>query len=192
MRMPPQELAREAPEYQSLAARYPHLSESIRLRKEFQELKQRLQSAKERSVRFQISRRIKILAGRLKRQDLLVRAHGESKRQSEYRFRFLIMSVKHRINLKQRVLKQRVVSLVLRARLRAYKAHQYLQRQLWELSRRSRYARASRLPPSISDMKSLDPTDRGLAMSNWIERHRTRIRKHRSRGSVEAGRFGVG
>jgi len=166
MRAAPETVTQETPEYQALSARYPHLSEHIRLRKESERLKQVLRTAKERSRRLQVSREIEDIVGRLRRQDTLMRLHGESKRLGDYKTRFLIMSVK-----------QRVSSMVLRAQLRIRRLYLSLQKKLQEQSRRARYRQASTLPPSLLDMRSLDPVDKSLALRDWIEKRKVRIQR---------------
>jgi len=175
MRAAPGTITQETSEYQALSARYPHLSEHIRLRKEFERLKQELRTAKGRSRRLQVSREIESIVDRLRRQDMLMRLHGESKRLSDYKTRFLIMSAK-----------QRVSSMVLRAQLRIRRLYLNLQKKLQEQSRRTRYKRASTLPPSLLDMRSLDPLDKSLALRDWIEKRKVRIQRQELVGPVEA------
>ena len=175
MRAAPETVTREAPEYQALSAHYPHLSEHIRLRKELERLKQELQTAKERSRRLQVNREIEDIVGRLRRQDTLMRLHGESKRLGDYKTRFLIMSIR-----------QRISSMVLRARSRVRRLYLNLQKKLQEQSRRTRYRRASTLPPSLLDMRSLDPVDKSLALRDWIEKRKVRTQRRELAGPVEA------
>jgi len=162
MRAAPETITRETPEYQALSARFPHLSERIRLEKESERLKQELRTAKERSRRHQVSRDIEDIISKLRRQDTLIRLHGESKCLGDYKTRFLIMSVK-----------QRVSSIVLRIR----RLYLNLQKKLQEQSRRARYRRASTLPPSLLDMRSLDPVDKSQALRDWIEKRKVRIQR---------------
>lgn len=169
MRAAPETVTRETPEYQALSARYPHLSEHIRLEKESERLKQELRTAKERSRRLQANREIEDIVSRLRRQDTLLRLHGESKRLSDYKRRFLIMSVK-----------QRVSFIVLRIR----RLYLNLQKKLQEQSRRARYKRASTLPPSLLDMRSLDPVDKSLALRDWIEKRKVRIQREKASQSA--------
>jgi len=179
MRAAPETVTRETPEYQALSARFPHLSEHIRLEKESERLKQELRTTRERSGRLQISREIQDTVGRLRRQDTLMHLHGESKSLSNYRRRFLIMSVK-----------QRVSSMVLRAQLRIRRLYLNLQKRLQEQSRKARYRRASTLPPSLLDIRSLDPVDKSLALRDWIEKRKVRTQRRELAGPVEAGQSG--
>jgi len=173
MRVAPETVTRETPEYQALSARFPHLSEHIRLEKESERLKQELRTARERSGRLQISREIEDIVGRLRRQDTLMRLHGESKSLSNYRRRFLIMSAK-----------QRVSSTVLRAQLRIRRLYLDLQKRLQEQSRKARYRRASTLPPSLLDIRSLDPVDKSLALRDWIEKRKVRTQRRKLANQV--------
>jgi len=165
----PETVTRETPEYQALSMRYPHLSEHIILEKESERLKKELRTAKERSRRRQVSREIEDAASRLKRQDTLLRLHGESKRLSDYKRRLLIMSAK-----------QRVFSIVVRIR----RLYLNLEKKLQEQSRRARYKRASTLPPSLLDMRSLDPIDKSLALRDWIEKRKIRIQREKASQSA--------
>jgi len=165
----PETVTRETPEYQALSMRYPHLSEHIILEKESERLKKELRTAKERSRRRQVSREIEDAASRLKRQDTLLRLHGESKRLSDYKRRLLIMSAK-----------QRVFSIVVRIR----RLYLNLEKKLQEQSRRARYKRASTLPPSLLDMRSLDPIDKSLALRDWIEKRKVRIQREKASQSA--------
>ncbi len=165
----PETVTRETPEYQALSMRYPHLSEHIILEKESERLKKELRTAKERSRRRQVSREIEDAVSRLKRQDMLLRLHGESKRLSDYKRRLLIMSVK-----------QRVFSIVVRIR----RLYLNLEKKLQEQSRRARYKRASTLPPSLLDMRSLDPIDKSLALRDWIEKRKIRIQREKASQSA--------
>jgi len=171
MRAAPETVTQETPEYQALSVRYPHLCEHIRLEKGLQRLKEELRTAKDRSRRHQVSREIEDIVSRLRRQDTLIRLHRESKRLSDYKTRFLIMSVK-----------QRASSILLRIRT----LYLNLQKKLHEQSRRARYKRASTLPPSLLDMRSLDPVDKSQALRDWIEKRKVRIQRRELVGPVKA------
>lgn len=155
----------EIPEYKNLAARYPHIAESVRLRTEIEGLEKEARSEEEKSVRLQKKRQIGRLNAELRRQGILKRLHGESKQEADFRRRFTINSLKRRLSL---------------LGLRARKVCSDLQENLQEQSRRSRArarrARAEKLPPSLFDLRSLDSADRGLALTEWVKKRRVRIR----------------
>jgi len=158
MRMPPQTALEEAPEYQALAARYPRLSKSIRLQKELERFGEELASAKERSRRLQIRSEMKSLVRELKRLDILKRLNDDGKRETNYKRRFAIATVS-----------QRLASIAQRVRIE-------LQMKFEERSKRARLSRASKLPPSLFDLRSLDQVDRGLALREWIDMRKARTR----------------
>lgn len=173
MRTLPSAAVKEIPEYQALAARYPHLSESIRLRKELERLDGELKSTKERSTKLRIHGEMKSIVRELRRVGILKRLHGESKRETNYKMRFLLVTVRRRL-----------ASVVRGIRI----VYSTLQEDLEERSRRARLSRASKLPPSLFDLRSLDPVDRGSALTEWIEKRRMGIRgkglSSRTKGST--------
>jgi len=170
MKMAPQAAIEDTPEYQALAARYPHLSESIKARKELQMLNGELKSAKEKSTRHQIHRKMKNLVRDMRRLDVSKRLHGESGRETKYRRRFAVAAAN-----------QRLASMAQQART----AYTSLQNKLEEQSRKARLSRASKLPPSLFDLRSLDSTDRGLALREWVENRRIKTKRQRSFRSLE-------
>ena len=170
MRMVPQAAMEETPEYRALAARYPYLSKSIKLGKELERLRRELKSTKERSTRLQIDSQVKSFVRELKRQNILKHLHGESKREADYRRRFAIAAAS-----------QWSASMAQRVRAALLE----LQNKLEEQSRKARLSRASKFPPSLFDLRSLDPVDRGSALREWVEKRRSGIRVRESAGSVE-------
>jgi hypothetical protein len=161
MRTTPEKPLVEIPEYRTLATRYPHIAESVKLRTEIEGLEKDARSAEEKSTRLQKKRQIERLSAELRRQGILKRLHGESKQEADFRRRFTINSLKRRLSL---------LGLMVR------KVYSDLQEKLQEQSRRSRRARAEKLPPSLFDLRSLDSADRGLALTEWVKKRRVRIR----------------
>jgi len=165
MRTTPEKPLAEIPEYKTLATRYPHIAESVRLRTEIERLENEARSAEERSTRLQKRRQIERLSAELRRQGILKRLHGESKQEADFRKRFTISSLKRRLSLLARALG-----------LGVRKVCSDLQEKLQEQSRRSRRARVEKLPPSLFDLRSLDSADIGLALTEWVKKRRVRTR----------------
>lgn len=180
MRIAPQAAIEETPEYHALAARYPYLSKSIKLGKELERLRRELKSTKERSTRLQIHSQVKSFVRELKRQNIVKHLHGESKRETDYRRRFSIAAAS-----------QWLASMAQRVRAALFAALLELQNKLEEQSRKARLSRASKFPPSLFDLRSLDPVDRGSALREWVEKRRSGIRVRYSAGSVETTDTGV-
>lgn len=158
MKTAPEKPLAELSEYKDLLARYPHIAESIRLRREIEKLEEEARSAKDRSAILQLRRQINDLTAKLKRQDILKRLHGEGKQATDFWIRFSIGNLRLRLSSPVR------------------KVCSSLQEKLQEQSRRSRLARAERFPPSLFDLRSLDTADRSLALREWIEKRKVRIR----------------
>lgn len=183
MRMPAQEAMEQSPEYQSLASRYPHLSKSIKLRKDLQRLRKELKSAKHRPTKLQISAQIRILDAELKRQNTVKRVHVDGKAEKSYKRRFAIAAL-------SQLLAGWCLSTAQAIRLALLKlqnAYSELQRRRRKLAQRARLSRSMRLPPSLSDLRSLDPVERGLAVREWIEKHRIRIQGKNPLPLIDSG-----
>lgn len=144
-------------EYRALAKHYPYLSKSILLGKRLEKLRSDLKSVKERSARLQIRKEMDTIASELKRHNILKALHEESKVEAKFRRRFAI-----------RAGVQRLRSIVQRIH--------FVTSKLQERSRRAQLSRISKLPPSMFDLRSLDPLDRSLALREWIQRRKTEIR----------------
>ncbi len=151
MKMKPEQSVVETTEYKVLSERYPHLAEVIRLKREIERLKKKLQSEKERSSRFQIKREINVTKAKLKRENILERLHGESKQETFFHVRFIIDTSKEHIS-----------SLATRGHMTLRKTYTSVHKKL----RRSMYRK---LPPSVFDLKSLDTAEKGLALREWIQ-----------------------
>lgn len=157
MKMKLEQSVEETTEYKVLAKRYPHLAESIRLKKEIGRLEKKQKSEKERSSRFQIRREMNATRAKLKKENILKRLHGESKQETIFHIHFIIGTSKEHIS-----------SLAMSGHMTLRKTYIGLQKKL----RRSMYRK---LPPSIFDLKSLDTAEKGLALREWIQnRHKKR------------------
>lgn len=130
--------------YQSLHQRYPHIAESIRLRKERERLGQEWRSTKDRSARRKLAREIEIINASLKREEFVKRLHGEGALERRYCIRLAIQSGARRVS--------RLVTGKRKAR------GGFIQRI------------KSKLPPSLLDLRSLDQVDRGFALKQWVNR----------------------
>jgi hypothetical protein len=158
MKMKLEQSVIETAEYKVLAEHYPHLAESIRLKREIGRLKEKLKSEKERSLRFQIKREINVTRTKLKQENMLKRLHGESKQETIFRTHFIINTSKEHIS-----------SLVMKSRMTLQKKHVSVQKKLRRLMYR-------KLPPSVFDLKSLDTAEKGLALREWIQKHNKKRR----------------
>jgi hypothetical protein len=151
MKMKLEQSVVETTEYTVLAKRYPHLTESIRLKREIEGLKNKLKTEKERSSRFQIKREMNATRAKLKRENILKLLHGESKQETIFHIHFIIDTSKEHISL-----------LAMRGHMILLKTYKSVQKKI----RRSMYRK---LPPTVLDLKSLDTTEKGLAVKEWVQ-----------------------
>jgi len=150
---------RETDEYKALFEHYPHVAESLNLKKEIDELGRKLKSAKDRKTSFQMKKALNETRKKLRRESMLEQLHGGSKQQAIYHVRFIIESVG-----------ESAFSFIRKCReiLRGVCAN--AQRRMCRLVR-------MRIPPSILDLRSLDLTERGLVLREWVQDHRLRVQK---------------
>jgi len=161
IRMRLEEQIEESPEYKVLAKRYPHLVESIRLKREIKRLKEKLKFMEKRSARFQVKREIVSVEAKLKRESALKCLYGENKQESIFNIRFTIETSKKHISSSARG----VYNVSLKARNDLQKGYTDLRKKLRRLMYR-------KLPPSVFDLRSLDTAEKGLAVKEWIQKRR--------------------
>lgn len=165
LRMRLEERIAEAPEFKVLAKRYPHLAESIRLKREIEILKENLKSLKDMSKRFRIKREIISIKAKLKRENILKRLYAENKQEAYLYVRFKIS-----------ISKERISSLVVKGRIAFRKVYIDLQKGFKSLRKALRELVHSKLPPTVFDLKSLDTAEKGLVVKEWVQKHHKKLR----------------
>jgi len=150
---------RETDEYKALAEHYPHVAESLNLKKEIDELGRKLKSAKDRKTSFQMKKALNETRKKLRRESMLKQLHGESKQQAIYHIRFIIESAG-----------ESAFSFIRKCR-------EILRGICANTQRRMRRLVRMRIPPSILDLRSLDLTERGLVLREWVQDRRLRVQK---------------
>jgi hypothetical protein len=88
----------ETTEFKLLAKCYPHLAESIRLKREMERLKNKLKDEKERSSRSQMKRKMNAARAKLKQENILKLLHGESKQATIFKIHFTVDAPKEHIS----------------------------------------------------------------------------------------------
>lgn len=160
MRAVPGTEIRDTLEYENLLAHFPHISEHIVLKKALEELDLELRSSRDLSRRLLAEREKRNLARRMKQKETLMRLHGEREILNNYNTRLLTASIRTWFSSQISRVRRRIDAIRMR---------------LQERSRRARHARAYSLPPSLLDIRSLDPIDRSMVLRDWIERRRTKV-----------------
>jgi len=141
-------------EYSSFSKIYPYIAESIRLKREIERLTNKLKTEKVRSTKFKIKREISITKTKLRKNNLFKRLHRESKQEAIF----------HR-KLKLGTTKMYVSSFT-------KKGYTTLGQPIRKLRRSMR----KNLPPSLFNLRELDATEKGLALREWLQENRKKIR----------------
>ena len=145
MRMRLEEPVVEAPEYEVLARRYPHLAKSIKLKREIKRLEENWRSLKERPMKIRIKKEILSIKAKLKRENILKQLHGESRREAVFHIHFIAGSVN-----------ERIFSLAGRISVTLGKTYRNIRKVFLS---------------SVFDLKSLDAAERGLVVREWLHKH---------------------
>lgn len=154
MKMKLEESIMKTSEYHSFSEIYPRITESIRLKREIERLTNKLKSEKVRSSKFKIKREITITKTKLKKNNLFKRIHRESKQEAIFQ-----RTLKHNSS------KMHVSSF-------AKKGYTTLGQSI----RRLRRSLHRNLPPSLFNLRELDATEKGLALREWLQENRKKIR----------------
>ena len=154
MKMKLEESIVKTSEYHSFSEIYPHIAESIRLKREIERLTNKLKSEKVRSSKFKIRREISITKTKLRKNNLFKRIHRESKQEAIF----------------QRKLKLGTTKMYVSSFIK--KGYTTLGRSIRKL-RRSIHRN---LPPSLFNLRELDATEKGLALREWLQENRKKIR----------------
>jgi len=158
MKMNLEESIVKTSEYHSFSEIYPRITESIRLKREIERLTNKLKSDKARSSKFKIKREITITKTKLKKNNLLKRLHSESKQEAIFQR-----------TLKLNSSKMHVSSF-------AKKYQKILGQPIRNFQRKLRRSLHRNLPPSLFNLRELDVTEKGLALREWLQENRKKIR----------------
>jgi len=158
MKMDIEESIVKTSEYHSFSEFYPRITESIRLKREIERLTNKLKSEKARSSKFKIKREISITKTELKKNNLIKRLHGESKQEAIFHRKFKRNTSKMRYSLF------------------AKKCRRVLGRPIRNFQRKLRMSLHRNLPPSLFNLRELDVAEMGLALREWLQENRKKIR----------------
>jgi len=154
MKMKIEESIVKTSEYHSFSEIYPRITESIRLKREIERLTNKLKSEKARSSKFKIKREITITKTKLKKNNLIKRLHGESKQEAIF----------------QRTMKHNSSKMHVPLFTKKY------QKILGQPIRKLRRSMRKNLPPSLFNLRELDAAEKGLALREWLQEKRKKIR----------------
>ena len=137
----------KTPEYHILSKIYPNITESIKLEREMKRLNNKLKSKKGKSTEFKIKREIAIIKGKLRKNKLLKRLHGESKQEAIFRK-----------TMKPELSNNIITSF----------SKKFFVKRITNFRKKIR----ENLPPTIFSLRELDVADKGMELSEWIRKTR--------------------
>ncbi len=145
-------------EYQSLSKLYPHITESIRLKRKIERLSNEVKSEKNKSLEFKIKREITITKTKLRKNNLLKRLHGENKQEAIFHRKFKRNRSKIRFSLLMN------------------KFGMILGRPVKTFKMKIGKAIHKKLPPSLFNLKELDVAEKGLLLREWLQEKHDALR----------------
>jgi hypothetical protein len=145
-------------EFQSFSESYSHIAESIRLRRKIERLTNILKSEKNKGSEFKIKREIAVTKSKLRKNNLLKRLYGESKKEALFHRKFKRNRSKMRYSLLMK------------------KFRTILGRPIRNFQRKLGRSMHKNLPPSLFNLRELDVTEKGLALREWLEEKRNDLR----------------
>jgi hypothetical protein len=145
-------------EYQSFSELYPHIAESIRLKRKIERLTNILKSEKHKGSELQIKREITVTKLKLKKNNLHKRLHGETKHEAIFRRKYN----RHRSKMRYSLL--------------AKKFRTILGKPIRNFQMKRRMSMHKNLPPSLFNLRELDVTEKGLALREWLQDKRNELR----------------
>jgi hypothetical protein len=161
IRMSLEETIEDTHEYKALYEHYPHITQSIRLRREKERLKN-INSLDKGSARLHNKSQLFEIKEQLEREKIFKRLLGESKQEKMFNLRFKFENKKERVSSLIRT--YNTTRKKMHGNLRSF--NQSINRFLHR-----------KLPPTIFDLGSLDMNEKGLAVREWIiknnESHQT-------------------
>ena len=145
-------------EYQSFSELYPHIAESIRLKRKIERLTNMLKSEKHKGSEFKIKREITVTKSKMKKNNLHKRLHGETKHEAVFSRKFN----RNRSKMHYSLL--------------AKKFRTILGKPIRNFQIKLRMYMHKNLPPSLFNLREMDVTEKGLALREWLQEKRSELR----------------
>jgi hypothetical protein len=157
MKMELEQSVVETFEFQNFSESYPHIAESIRLKRKIEKLTNILKSENHKESEFKIKREIAVTKSKLRKNNLHKRLHGESKQEAIFQRKIKRNRSKMRYSL---LIKK--FQTILGQPIRNFRT---------KLGR----AMHKNLPPSLFNLRELDVTEKGLVLREWLEEKRNAL-----------------
>ena len=157
MKMKLEQSVVETFEFQSFSERYPHIAESIRLKRKIEKLTNILKSENHKELEFKIKREIAVTKSKLRKNNLHKRLHGERKQEAIFQRKF--KRYRSKMHYSMLIKKFRTI---LGQPIRNFRTK--LGRSIHK-----------NLPPSLFNLRELDVTEKGLVLREWLEEKRNAL-----------------
>ncbi|PVX27114.1 MAG: hypothetical protein CW716_03930 [Candidatus Bathyarchaeum sp.] len=148
----------ETVEFKIFSKIYPHIAESIRLKRKIKLLTNNLKSQDNKGSEFKIKREIAATKSKLQRNDLFKRLHGESKKEALFHIAY-----------KRKLSKIRISVFMKKIRTRLGQPLRKFQRKQGGTLHRN-------LPPTLFNLREMDMTEKGMVLREWLHEKRKTLR----------------
>ena len=145
-------------EFQRFSESYPHIAESIELKRHLERLNQQLKSTEQKGSQFRIKREINLTKTKLRKNSLNKRLHGEKKQEAIFRKQLKRKATKNRFSwIKKKMPRKGQSTGTFRLNLRRY-MHR-------------------KLPPSLFNLREHDVSEKNLLLKEWLQGKRDELDK---------------
>jgi len=145
-------------EYQHFSEAYPHIAESVELKRNLKRLTQQLKSKEHKASKLKIKREINITKSKLRKNSLNKRLHGENKQEAFFRKQ-----------LKREATKIHH-SLLIKKKLKKYRSTGTFRLKLRRFMHR-------KLPPTFFNLREHDVSEKGMVLKEWLQKKREELDK---------------
>ena len=147
----------ETPEYQQFSEVYPHIAQSILMKRKIQHLTNELKSEDFEGSKFKLKREISKTKSKLKKNNLVKGLHGENKQETVFQKKY-----------KRKIQKARSKAFRKKVKTR-------ISRPVTKFCKRLSSSMHRNLPPSVFNLNSMDVSERGLELREWLKQKRKRL-----------------
>lgn len=148
----------ETTEYHNFSEVYPHIAESVKLKRNLKRLKQQLKSTEHQGSKFRIKREINLTKSELRKNSLNKRLHGENKQEALF--------------LKQlkRGATKTHYSFLIKKRPKKCQSTGTFRLKLKRFMHR-------KLPPTLLNLREHDVSEKGMILKEWLQEKREELDK---------------
>jgi len=157
MKMELEQSVVETFEFQSFSESYPHIAESIRLKRKIERLTNIVKCEKHNESEFKIKREIVVTKSKLRKNNLHKRLHGESNQEAVFQRKFK----RNRSKIRYSLLMKKIRTI--------------LAQPIRNFRTKLRRSMHKNIPPSLFNLRELDVIEKGLVLREWLEDKRNSL-----------------